>query len=200
MTERAGDMAAHDDVQTLAALYASGALPPEEAAEVEARIEAGDTALAEAVRSFETTVEALVENSPAIEPDPRIKASLLARIGEAPKPSTSFSSSHAEGAVWQPVVMDGVTWPGVTARMLHLDPRRGRLTALLRVEPGGSIPEHVHDQDEECYVLEGDLSFDDKTYVAGDYFLAPAGTLHAEQTTKNGCVCLVSTGLANTYT
>lgn len=200
MTGREGDQAGHDDVQTLAALYASGALPPSESAAVEARIEAGDVALAEAVRAFDTTVEALVENSPSIEPDPRIKASLLARIGEPPQPATAFSASHAEDAVWQPVEMDGVEWPGVTARMLHMDPARGRLTALLRLVPGASIPEHRHDQDEECYVLEGDLRFDDQTYVAGDYFLAPAGTLHGEQTTENGCVCLISTGLANTYT
>ena len=193
-------MAARDDVDTLAALYASGALPAEQVAEVEQRLADGDDALLGAIRALETTMEALVESTRPIEPDPRIKASLLARIGDAPPASSAFSESRGGDAVWQPVVMDGVTWEGVTARMLHLDPARGRLTALLRVEPGGVIPEHTHEQDEECYVLEGDLSFGDARYEAGDYFQAPAGSLHARQTTENGCVCLVSTSLANTYT
>ena len=51
MTSTDDDMIQPDDIATLAALYASGALDPDEAADVEARVAGGDTELRDAIRA-----------------------------------------------------------------------------------------------------------------------------------------------------
>lgn len=193
-------MTTRDELETLAALYAAGALDAQEAADVEARIEAGDSALEAAVRAHDRTVEALMDDVAPRMPDPRIKASLLARVALTPSDSDGIQEQRAADADWQPVVIDGITWEGVAARVLHVDEAAGRITTLLKLDPGGEIPEHVHHQDEECFVVSGDLRFGESSYAAGDYFRAPAGSLHERQWTETGCTCLVTTSLTNKYT
>lgn len=199
MTPADDDVMRPDDIETLAALYAAGALTPDEAAAVDARIERGDPELRDALRALDLTVEALVENVPPQTPDPRIKASLLARIGVGSDDAAPLSESRAAAAIWDPVIVNGTTWTGVTARVLHIDETRGRVTTLLRMTPEGVIPAHTHEQDEECFVVEGDLRFGDRVYAAGDFFQAPAGSRHERQWTRTGCTCLVTTSLANEY-
>jgi ChrR Cupin-like domain len=66
--------------------------------------------------------------------------------------------------------------PGIRRRVLW---RAGTLGAFVfRALPGASVPMHRHRHDEECLMLEGELSIDDELLRAGDYQLAPAGTRH----------------------
>jgi anti-sigma factor ChrR (cupin superfamily) len=57
--------------------------------------------------------------------------------------------------------------------------------------PGAIYPPHRHFGLEHCYVLEGDLVFDDYTLHAGDYEIASAATEHSLVTTQHGCLLLI---------
>ncbi|MFL5101025.1 MAG: cupin domain-containing protein [Xanthobacteraceae bacterium] len=46
---------------------------------------------------------------------------------------------------------------------------------MIRGQPGARLPGHEHDDDEEMYVLAGDLSIGTLTLHAGDYHLARRG-------------------------
>lgn len=191
-----------DDLQELAALYAAGALPADEMLAVEARLDAGDAELAAAVAPFLGVTEELTDAEP-VTPDPTIKAALLARIG-ADDPSAAaapppFTVSRAADAQWVPLEIEGQAIEGAQIRVLQMDVPGNRVTALLRMEPGAEFPAHVHAQTEEFFVLEGDMRWDDEVYTAGDYFCAAPGSLHPRHHTKTGCLCLVTTSLANEY-
>jgi quercetin dioxygenase-like cupin family protein len=69
------------------------------------------------------------------------------------------------------------------------------MTAMFRMEPGTSYPQHIHAGAEECYVLEGDLHVGDMVLHAGDYQRAEAGSHHGYQSTETGCVLLVTCAL-----
>ena len=65
--------------------------------------------------------------------------------------------------------------PGVERKMLWSAGPNRRVTFLIRGRPGASFPAHAHEDDEECFVLEGDITFDTLTLRAGDYHLARRG-------------------------
>ena len=81
--------------------------------------------------------------------------------------------------------------PGVFLRILHTDKKGGVQTALWRMEAGSRIPAHPHEQDEECFLLEGCLEHQQERYQAGDYMMAPAGTRHATITSPDGALMLI---------
>jgi quercetin dioxygenase-like cupin family protein len=73
---------------------------------------------------------------------------------------------------WQPFL------PGVEIKVLH--EHEGVMSYLLRLAPGAMLPPHRHPLDEECVVLEGEVSIGAELAVgAGGFHLARAGTLHA---------------------
>lgn len=61
-------------------------------------------------------------------------------------------------------------------------------TSLQRLAPGSGLPAHQHAQDEECLLLEGELFVEDRLLRAGDYQLAPAGSVHTSITTDRGAL------------
>ena len=79
---------------------------------------------------------------------------------------------------WEPVCA------GIERKTLWHDREKGRITFLIRAQPGAEFPAHQHDDDEEAYVLSGDLSFDDLVLGAGDYHLARPGVRHPVGRTK----------------
>jgi len=86
------------------------------------------------------------------------------------------------------------TSPGNKMKVLRTDDEV--LSVLVRLAPGAVFPAHSHPADEETFVLEGETNFGDIHLVAGDYHLAPKGTMHGEVTTENGCLLLIRAGVA----
>jgi len=86
--------------------------------------------------------------------------------------------------------------PRVHLKRLHRD--GDARTYLLRLEPGGVIPRHHHDSDEECMVMEGEVFLGDLRVAAGDYHLAPRGATHGEIRSPNGALLFIrsATGIA----
>lgn len=81
--------------------------------------------------------------------------------------------------------------PFVEVRELRRDERAGTHTSLMRMRPGGSVPAHRHERDEEFIVLEGECHIGTHKLVAGDVHIAPAGTWHEAVTTTTGVLVLL---------
>jgi anti-sigma factor ChrR (cupin superfamily) len=89
-------------------------------------------------------------------------------------------------SAWEPTSV-----PGIQAKRLAVDVEHDRVTMLVRMAPGSAFPGHRHAGAEECYVLSGDLRFDEQVMRAGDYQLCPAGSSHSVQSTVEGCLLLL---------
>lgn len=176
-----------------AAFYLVGAMTSEERGEFESQLD-GDQGLRDALRSLDDVSDALLEQIEPVQPAPGIREALLARVDaysvDQPAPVIRRASQH-DG--WQET---GV--PGVTVRILFADHQQNRMTALMRLEPGAVYPSHVHDQAEECLMLEGELDFGDYVLKMGDYLRLEPGTKHGEARTEHGCLCLVTAELPET--
>ena len=81
--------------------------------------------------------------------------------------------------------------PGVTTRRLFVDPVRATTTALVRIEPGASLPPHRHPSTEQFYMLSGEARVDGDVVRAGDFYQVAAGTSHEVSWTEKGCTFLL---------
>lgn len=88
--------------------------------------------------------------------------------------------SRAADAHWEDYA------PGIRRRTLWCNGALGAF--LFHALPGASVPTHRHHHDEECLMLEGELYIDDELLRAGEYQLAPAGTLHRSVQTETGAL------------
>ena len=66
----------------------------------------------------------------------------------------------------------------------------GRVTSIVRYDPGSRFPPHEHPDGEEILVLEGTFADEHGSYPAGTYLLNPDGSRHAPRSDE-GCVLLV---------
>jgi quercetin dioxygenase-like cupin family protein len=113
----------------------------------------------------------------------RLRSRILQQTrAEAPAGTRTF---RAETVEWIDL------WPGLQARVLHVDEQAGRQTLLLRMQPGGEIPGHRHTQDEEFIVLEGECCIGAHRLTAGDFHTAAAGSWHERTTTRTGVLVLL---------
>ncbi|MEM7567423.1 MAG: cupin domain-containing protein [Pseudomonadota bacterium] len=62
--------------------------------------------------------------------------------------------------------------------------------ALLRYQPGASVPRHAHEGLETILVLEGAQSDERGRYPAGTFVTNPAGSVHSVWSDE-GCVVLI---------
>lgn len=98
----------------------------------------------------------------------------------------------------QRVVMNTaeMTWqaspsPSVWRKRLDLmDGEYGRVTSVVRYEPGSTFHTHGHPEGEEILVLEGLFSDEHGDYPAGTYLLNPMGFRHTPFS-RPGCVLFV---------
>lgn len=81
---------------------------------------------------------------------------------------------------------------GVWRKRLELlgAPESGRVTSIVRYEPGSRFPPHEHPDGEEILVLDGTFGDEHGSYPAGSYLLNPQGFSHAPRTDQ-GCVLFV---------
>lgn len=211
-----------EDAAELAALYLSGALEPQERVAFEAELAAGREAYRAELQRLQETVIALGDAAGAIDPPPSVRASILRHIeAEATERKPVAAERDAAGIdasreqIWRKWESDpdrdalftlraqegsweetGVA--GVRVRRLFVDRESNRMTAMFKMEPGTSYPEHVHDGPEECYVLEGDLHVGDEFVMhKGDYQRATPQSEHGRQWTKGGCLLLVTCSLSD---
>lgn len=107
-------------------------------------------------------------------------ALLMYRESTDPAVTMLAGVQHDRAAVWRPFA------PGIWRRLLY---REGSAASMLyHAIPGAQVPGHLHDHDEECLMLAGELFADDVLLRRGDYQLAPAGTRHGGVMTDTGAL------------
>jgi len=84
---------------------------------------------------------------------------------------------------WQPMCT------GIDMKVLLRDEETGLFTGLFRLAPGAVVPDHVHNEIEQTYVLEGTFSDQEGDAKAGDFVWRPKGNRH-EAFSRDGCVIL----------
>lgn len=123
-----------------------------------------------------------VEALTPVPPPKALRERVLARArGDRASPYRTVRA--AEG--WVPFV------PGIDMKMLYRDAATGTRTLLARLQPGVVMPEHDHIGAEECYVIEGEITYGDLTIHAGDFHLAPEGSAHCPMTTRTGALIIL---------
>jgi quercetin dioxygenase-like cupin family protein len=83
--------------------------------------------------------------------------------------------------------------PGVLIRVLneHPDPDNGARTLVVDLPAGWELPQlHCHPDQEEYYVIEGDLTVGDEQLRTGHYVYRPGGSVQGPIRTENGCTLL----------
>jgi quercetin dioxygenase-like cupin family protein len=81
--------------------------------------------------------------------------------------------------------------PYVEMRSLRVDKAGGTHTALMRMRPGGIVPAHRHEREEEFIILEGECHIGTHLLKAGDAHIAAAGSWHEPVTTQTGVLVLI---------
>lgn len=187
-----------EETQERLALFALGALSPEEARILAEQI-ANDCALQAEAESFQSVAAELAFAVEEASPSPKVRNQLLARIAEestsaniknavpyqAPQQSHYDVLSH-EGE-WENM------YPGIFCKTLFIEPTNGYVTTLMKLEPGAKLPNHHHRGAEQCLVIAGEIAMNNRQYKAGDFTVALAGSDHIDLiSTNGGMVLLVS--------
>jgi anti-sigma factor ChrR (cupin superfamily) len=81
--------------------------------------------------------------------------------------------------------------PGIEIQRLYGDPAVGAAGALLRYQPGASLPRHEHIGHEWIWVLAGSQRDEHGEYAAGTLVVNTPGSKHALDSPM-GCIVLVN--------
>jgi quercetin dioxygenase-like cupin family protein len=60
------------------------------------------------------------------------------------------------------------------------------ISRFIRLAPGSRLPAHAHEGEEECIMLAGEAFFGDILVRAGEFHLAPDGSVHLETLSETG--------------
>jgi quercetin dioxygenase-like cupin family protein len=81
--------------------------------------------------------------------------------------------------------------PGIEVKVLRADHERRDQTVLIRMQPGAVVVGHPHTQDEECWVLEGEVLIGSHRLGQGDMHVARAGAVHAAIHAPGGALLMI---------
>jgi anti-sigma factor ChrR (cupin superfamily) len=167
-------------------LYALQALPPSEAARMDAHI-ATCTACRDERDALRPIVQSFVSwPTDVLRPPSSMWERLAARIttdpGREPVEPTTPRWREPE---WEEVA------PGIFCKVLAMDSER--VSMLVRLGPGVAYPPHLHAGVEELHLLDGELWIDDRKLYPGDYSRAEPGTSDTRVWSEAGCTCVLIT-------
>lgn len=108
--------------------------------------------------------------------------------------ATGLNADYSRRVVKRTAAMEWQRSPsaGVWRKRLDLvgPAEQGRVTSVVRYDPGSAFPAHDHPDGEEILVLEGTFCDEHGTYPQGTYLLNPEGFRHAPFSDE-GCVLFV---------
>lgn len=125
-----------------------------------------------------------------VAPAPDVAAAMKQKIMDAVRKDSApvgdrYVTVRSDAGAWMNLL------PHVQVKVLHTDGRYNSI--LLRMEPGSALPAHFHEDDEECVVMEGEVSIGDVRVKAGDYHLALSGSRHGELRSDTGALLFLRT-------
>ncbi len=176
----------------LVELFAIGALSPAQEAEFTAHLDDCNSCRRE-IKSLEPVVKSFAA-WPGCEIAPR--DSVWSRVAN----NIGLPESDARPLASLPELLSA-GWeqpaPGIFCKILSTDDDAGRVSMLVRLEPGVAYPSHRHVGFEELHLLDGELWIDDRMLVAGDFNRAEPGTKDDRVWSARGCTCVLTTSLAD---
>jgi quercetin dioxygenase-like cupin family protein len=177
---------AEDDI--LAALWAAGALPAPECRAARERVRL-DPAFAAKARDWEDGLAPLALAAPPLAPPTGAFAKIEARLDARARFERLAKTLREPEGEWIHVA------PGLRIKVLEQLPELKRQIFLLEGAPGAVHPAHNLEQDEEIYVISGDLVVDEVELGPGGFHVWRKGDPHPDMTTRAGCRCLVATAM-----
>ena len=133
------------------------------------------------------SMEVLLEGLAPIQPDPslalRLRERILRGVQALAADPLDYMTIRAEEGEWQAITRK------VSIKLLREDATSR--SVLMRILPGGAMPAHAHDMDEESLVMEGECTLGDIYLKVGDYHLAPRGLSHGSVRSKAGCLLFI---------
>jgi quercetin dioxygenase-like cupin family protein len=119
----------------------------------------------------------------------------IAPAGDEPAPFARIDAREKLQKISRTLRANEGEWifmgPGARFKELDRNAALNRWTILFDAEAGAAFPEHEHRQDEEIFMISGDLSFADVELGPGDFHFSPAGSVHAAHRTRAGCRCII---------
>jgi anti-sigma factor ChrR (cupin superfamily) len=88
---------------------------------------------------------------------------------------------------------------GIEMKTLVFDRASGVVTALMRMAPGATLPDHEHMLIEQTYVLEGSLVCGEGECKAGEFVWRPAGSRHVASGGAKGGTMLAMFQIPNKF-
>jgi RNA polymerase sigma factor (sigma-70 family) len=176
-------------VQTeLVNVYALAALPPNEAAGVEAHIGACLGCQEELLRLERVICSFAAWPIDILRPPVSLRERLARRIAEeGGVPLFDEPPRQRLAAEWERV------GPGISCKLLAKDEINDRVSMLVRLSPAAEYPPHTHAGTEELHLLHGELWIEDRKLFPGDYNLAEPGSSDAIVRSDTGCTCVLIT-------
>jgi quercetin dioxygenase-like cupin family protein len=173
---------------TEAALFAAGALTAREHDALRERLKA-DSRFAAQVREWEDLLAPLASFAPPEAVPDALLAGIEARLDAAGKFEALSRTLKEDQGEWITVS------PGMRVKLLHRMPEFRRQTVLLDIDPGAAYRGHAHEQDEEIFIISGDLVIGTEVLGPGDFHVSPKGSRHPAATSRGGCRCIVTASL-----
>lgn len=169
-------------------LYVLQALPPEEAAAMEAHLASCPQCQLELA-----TLRPIADNfafwpTNVLRPHPSLHDRLARRLAdETGQPRPAAPASSWDEPAWEEVA------PGIFCKLMATDTRTHRVSMLVRLMPGVEYPPHTHAGLEELFLLDGELWIDDRKLYPGEYNRAEAGSGDTRVWSETGCTCVLIT-------
>lgn len=168
--------------QDQAAMYAMGLLDEQESSAFEHHLSSCSTCAVEVRGSADLAAE-LAAAPPTATPPAWVRERVLAN---AKLPRGVLALARRDSLEWKPT-----PFRGVSMARLFQHPAHGGIASLVRMSPGAHYPSHRHADVEHCFVIEGDLAFEDHTLSAGDYSAGDPNADHGSATTRDGCLLFI---------
>ncbi|MDJ0893950.1 MAG: cupin domain-containing protein [Alphaproteobacteria bacterium] len=176
------------DLERLAAEYALGTLDGAEQAAAEQRC-ADDPAFRALVEAWELRLSPLAFRDSAIAPPEGMFEAIEQRLNDAEAAPAGTLTVRAEQGGWETIA------PGVELKILWENPSARRRALLMRMAKGAQYQDHRHSDYEECFVVEGTLSFGDLELRAGDFHVGFKDGAHPTAVSRDGCLLYLSTAM-----
>ncbi|HET6629415.1 MAG TPA: cupin domain-containing protein [Woeseiaceae bacterium] len=169
-------------------MFALQALPPHEAAAMEAHLEECPECRRE-LASLRPIVESFVAWPTDVLRPP---TPLWGRLAERIAADVGAQADLPAPPAWLEPEWEEVA-PGITCKLLATDTEQDRVSMLVRLAPGVAYPPHRHAGTEELHLLDGELFIEDRKLLPGDYNRGEAGTGDQFVWTETGCTCVLIT-------
>ena len=113
-----------------------------------------------------------------------MKSRLMTRVADFERGAATLTVSPTEG-VWEKFS------PRIKIKVLKREADGSCMSYLLKLEAGAFLVPHKHSIDEECVVLEGELTIGNEQVGPGTYHLAPRGLIHAAIRSEHGATLFI---------